>query len=855
MNAGRRLGGVGDRPNWRRMRTHFAVARTRIWMTGVRDKIWFLREGLFAKYVMSLVGLVVFVLAVNGAMETWINYRATRTTLTDAMSEKAEATARRIEQSIADLERQISWVTRASSDTLEKHRADYAQLLTQAPGISQLFLLGGNGREQLRLTRSTISTGSGADFSRDLRFTETVARGVNYAPAFFRDQRPYMSIAVAHSGYNAGATVAEIDLRFLSDFLGDAQVGKSAFAYVVDSRGQVLASSNKGPDVAKDLSKLPQVAALMAPGGQFADSGTDVDGHSVLTSANAVSKLGWFVFFEQPTAVALAPIRDQLVRVALLIGLGLAVAILAGTLLARRMLIPITALRAGARRLGAGDFSHRIDVHTKDELEELADQFNSMAGQLHETYSGLETKVEERTRDLARSINELKVLEEVGRAVSSSLDLNAVLPTVAARALEITHADAVLIYGYDAARRQFNLAEAHGIDKAAEGAHLAIDADASVLGEAATSGEPIAIPDLNQAADLLLRDAAVAAGFHSVLVVPLVDQQGILGSLVVLRQAIGEFSPNLIGLMRTFAHQSVLAMRNARLFTEVDAKGRELASAHSTVQQQATKLQEQTDQLIDWNKSLEERVEKQLGEIERIRRLERFLPPQVAQLIASSDGHDSLLDSHRREVTVVFCDLRGFTAFTEATEPEEAMNVLREYHAALGELIFRYEGTLDRYAGDGVMILFNAPIQFADHTRRAVKMAVEMRDAIGLLTQKWRNRGHSLGFGVGIALGYATLGQIGFEQRLEYAAIGSVTNLASRLCDEAKAGQVVVARRVFGIVEQWVDANPIDDLHLKGFNHPVLAMEILRWREEAEAVEETATVEAAAPAAARRRKQ
>ena len=215
-------------------------------------------------------------------------------------------------------------------------------------------------------------------------------------------------------------------------------------------------------------------------------------------------------------------------------------------------------------------------------------------------------------------------------------------------------------------------------------------------------------------------------------------------------------------------------------------------SAHSTVQQQATKLQEQTEQLKDWNKSLEERVEKQLGEIERIRRLERFLAPQVAQLIASSDGHDALLDSHRREVTVVFCDLRGFTAFTEATEPEEAMNVLREYHAALGELIFRYEGTLDRYAGDGVMILFNAPIQFADHTKRAVKMAVEMRDAIGALTQNWRNRGHSLGFGVGIALGYATLGQIGFEQRLEYAAIGSVTNLASRLCDEAKAGQIVV---------------------------------------------------------------
>jgi class 3 adenylate cyclase/HAMP domain-containing protein len=818
-------------------------------MIGVKDRIWFLREGLFAKYVMSLVGLVVFVLAVNGAIETWISYRGTKTTLTDAMSEKAEATARRIEQSISELERQISWVTRASAVTIEQHRADYAQLLNQVPAVSQLSLLNGNGREQLRLSRTTILVAGGTDFSRDSRFTETVARGVSYAPAYFREQRPLMSIAVSHSGFNAGVTVADIDLRFLIDFLGDAQVGKAAFAYVVDPRGQVLASSAKGPEMGKDLSKLPQVAALITPDGRALASGTDADGHAVLTVSNAMPKLGWFVLFEQPTAQALAPIRDQLVRIALLIGLGLAVAILAGTLLARRMLIPITALRAGARRLGAGDFSHRIDVRTKDELEELADQFNSMAGQLHETYSGLESKVEERTRDLARSINELKVLEEVGRAVASSLDLNAVLPTVAARALEITHADAVLIYGYDATKHQFNLAEAIGIDETAEGAHLAIDEGSSVLGEAATRGEPIAIPDLANAADHLLRDVAVAAGFHSVLVVPLVDQKGILGSLVVLRSNAGEFSPDLIGLMRTFAHQSVLAMRNARLFTEVDQKGRELASAHSTVQQQAGKLQEQTDQLLNWNRSLEERVEKQLAEIERIRRLERFLAPQVAQLIASSDGHDSLLDSHRREVTVVFCDLRGFTAFTEATEPEEAMNVLREYHAALGELIFRYEGTLDRYAGDGVMILFNAPIQFADHTRRAVKMAVEMRDTIGALTERWRNRGHSLGFGVGIALGYATLGQIGFEQRLEYAAIGSVTNLASRLCDEAKAGQIVVSRRVYGMVEPWVEAAALDDLSLKGFNHPVLAMEILRWREEAGDVED---VEVTEPAAIRR---
>jgi len=802
-------------------------------MSVSKDRIGFLRQGLFAKYVIALVGLVIFVLAVNGLTETWINYRATRTALTDAMADKAEATAKRIEEAVAELERQISWVTRAGVKDELQRRADYSQLLAQVPALIQLIQLSGEGREVLRLSRTQVVAGAGADFARDVRFTETEARGVSFAPATFDGTRPAMSISVAHSGFKAGVTVADIDLRFLGDFLSEAQVGRIASAYLVDPRGRVLASSARGPEVAKDLAALPQVAALLTPDGKPVSSGTDADGHAVLTAAATVPRLGWIVVFEQPTAQALAPIRDQLLRGALLIGLGLLVAILAGTILARRMLVPITALQAGARRLGAGDFAHRIDVHTHDELEELAGQFNSMAGRLQETYAGLESKVLERTRDLAQSINELKVLEEVGRAVASSLDLDAVLPTVAARALEITQADAVLIYGYEAATHRFNLMEAQGtnegIDPAGERGHLSIDDGASILKQAATSGEPIAIPDLTHADDDPLRDVVVA-GFHAMLVVPLVDQQGTLGALVVLRRAAGDFPHNLIGLMRTFANQAVLAMRNARLFSEVDHKGRELAAAHETVQQQAAQLQEQTEQLKNWNRSLEQRVAKQLGEIERIRKLERFLAPQVAQLIASSDGQDALLDSHRREVTVVFCDLRGFTAFTEMTEPEEAMNVLREYHTALGELIFRYEGTLDRYAGDGVMILFNAPIQFADHTARAVKMAVEMRDTIGTLCEKWRNRGHSLGFGVGIALGYATLGQIGFEHRLEYAAIGSVTNLASRLCDEARAGQIVVSRRVYGMVGAQVEAAPLDDLVLKGFNHPVLAMEILRWR-------------------------
>src|SRR5580658_2290213 len=202
------------------MRVAARVARTRIGMTGVTDKIESRRWGLFAKYVLALVGLVVFVLAVNGALETWISYRGTEAALTDAMAEKAEATARRIEQSISELERQISRVTRASAVKLEHHRADYAQLLDQVPAVSALTLLGGDGHEQLRLARGgALAMGSGEDFSRDIRFTG----GVAFAPAWFKDGHPLMSISVAHSGFNAEVTAAEIDLRFLADFLGDAE--------------------------------------------------------------------------------------------------------------------------------------------------------------------------------------------------------------------------------------------------------------------------------------------------------------------------------------------------------------------------------------------------------------------------------------------------------------------------------------------------------------------------------------------------------------------------------------------------------------------------------------------------------
>jgi class 3 adenylate cyclase len=247
------------------------------------------------------------------------------------------------------------------------------------------------------------------------------------------------------------------------------------------------------------------------------------------------------------------------------------------------------------------------------------------------------------------------------------------------------------------------------------------------------------------------------------------------------------------------------------------------------------KVQAQSEQLSTWNQLLEKRVAEQLAEIERISRLQRFLAPQVANMIASSDASEAqLAGSHRREITVVFCDLRGFTAFTDSSEPEEVMEVLRQYHESLGELIFRYEGTLERFLGDGIMIIFNDPLPCPEHTKRAVGMALEMREQVDRLATEWRRKGHDLGLGIGIASGYATLGQIGFEHRREYTAIGGVTNLASRLCGEARPSQIVISQRAFGSIEALVEAAHIGDLSLKGFNRPIAAYEILRWRAQSQ---------------------
>ncbi|MGB8018147.1 MAG: adenylate/guanylate cyclase domain-containing protein, partial [Pseudolabrys sp.] len=229
------------------------------------------------------------------------------------------------------------------------------------------------------------------------------------------------------------------------------------------------------------------------------------------------------------------------------------------------------------------------------------------------------------------------------------------------------------------------------------------------------------------------------------------------------------------------------------------------------------------------NQQLEHRVNDQVSEIERMGRLRRFLPPQVADLIVTS-GTEKQLESHRREITALFCDLRGFTGFSESSDPEDVMALLREYHAAIGEIINTYGGTLERYAGDGVMVVFNDPIPVDNPALQAVQMALEMRTAIGALTEKWRRLGHEIGFGIGVAHGFATLGTIGFEGRFDYAAIGTVSNVASRLCDEAKPGQILISPRVLMAVEKDVTVELVGDFALKGIRRPLTAYNVLHTK-------------------------
>jgi signal transduction histidine kinase len=372
-----------------------------------------IRLGLAVKLALAFVGLVSLVLAVSGGLDMWLGYRQAEDVAVKMQQEKARDAAGRITEFFSDIEHQLGWTTplKWNALPLEQRRYDFIRLLREEPAISEIAEIDGAGKEQLKLSRTAPDrVASGADFAGDPRFVEAEANGVWFSPVYFRNQsEPYMTIAVAHAGHHGGVTVAEVNLKFIWDLVNAMQVGRSGYSYVVDRRGRLIAD----PDLSlvlrdTDWSHEPAVAAALANLFHGAPAPTshiakEPDGHKVLTVYAPVSRLDWVVFVELPLGEALAPVYASLYRVAGLLVLGLILAAGLGTILARRMVVPIRRLQDGADRLGSGERSGPIEIRTGDEIEILAERFNEMAAKVRESQETLEAKVEARTEALQTS--------------------------------------------------------------------------------------------------------------------------------------------------------------------------------------------------------------------------------------------------------------------------------------------------------------------------------------------------------------------------------------------------------------------------------------------------------------------
>ena len=544
------------------------------------------RSRLFIKYVALLVAVVVLALLANGAFEIWFSYQEHKASLIGIQREQAEGAASKIEQFITEINSQVGWTTQLpwSDSTLDQRRFDALRLLRQVPAITELAQIDASGHEQLRVSRLTMDVvGSGIDYSAKPEFTQAVAHKVYYGPVYFRrESEPYMTLSLAGTRRDTGVSIAQVNLKLIWDVVSKIKVGQRGRAYVVDADGRLIAH----PDISlvlrnTDMSKLAQVRSARSAGsGQAVQESEDISGNRVLTAYAQVTPLGWLVFVETPVAEAYAPLYASIQRTGYVLFGALLLAFIAGMFLARRMVVPIQALRAGAARIGSGDLSQRISIKTGDEVEALADQFNDMAGKLEESYADLEQRVEDRTHELSQALEQQTATADVLKIISrSTFDLKTVFDILVESIARLCRVEqAAILRLVDG---QFHIIAAHGSDdfKHYMQKHpIAIDRS-SVSGRAALEGRTVQVADVLADPEYAKHETQRVGGFRTVLGVPLLRAGAAIGAVLLTRSEVEPFTQQQIDLITTFADQAVIAIANVSLFDEIQDKSRQLEQA------------------------------------------------------------------------------------------------------------------------------------------------------------------------------------------------------------------------------------------------------------------------------------